>query len=241
MKSRNMMNECAPVKNYRSPLPTAQITEDVLLILRHWLTNVHQTKVVRQSENPISLYQKDADFRLTHTTAQEGLHFPRYIKELHPYRGESRLSSLPRWMLHRCADFGAHGCVRGNAQEEIQLVTRRGCLSALRETVKAATRLITGNQVFRRHCGTAMLGAAAMVLALATGCGAGGTIGANGGGGGGPVAGKNTTVTLVVSSAANDQLQRFALFLCPPVKPLVRTFFLTFSFHSAKSFRHFAE
>ena len=101
--------------------------------------------------------------------------------------------------------FGAHGCVRGNAQEETQLVTRRGCLSALREKVKVATRLITGNLDFRRNYGTVTLGAAAMVMGLATGCGAGGTGGTNGGGGGGgPVAGENTTVTLVVSSAAND-------------------------------------
>jgi len=54
MQTHDVANECAPVKNYRSPLPTAQITEDVLLILRHWLTNVHQTKVVRQCENPTS-------------------------------------------------------------------------------------------------------------------------------------------------------------------------------------------
>ena len=94
------------------------------------------------------------------------------------------------------------------------MVTRRGCLSALREKVKAATRLITGNLDFRRNYGTVTLGAAAMVMGLATGCGAGGTGGTNGGGGGGgPVAGENTTVTLVVSSAANDQLQRFGLFL----------------------------
>lgn len=92
------------------------------------------------------------------------------------------------------------------------MVTRHRCLSALREKLKAANRLITGNQTFGQNCSTVALAATTIVLGLTTGCGAGSTVGTNRGGGG-PVAGENTTVTLVVSSAANDQLQRFGLFL----------------------------
>jgi len=59
------------------------------------------------------------------------------------------------------------------------------------------------------HC--AVLGAAALAAGLAVGCGSGSTSGS--GGGGGPVAGESTQVTLVASSAANDQLTRFGLTL----------------------------
>ncbi|HEX4309600.1 MAG TPA: DUF5666 domain-containing protein, partial [Acidobacteriaceae bacterium] len=74
---------------------------------------------------------------------------------------------------------------------------------ALSAKVEKANRLTTGSS------GWVALGTA--LLALAAGCGGGGM--GSTGSGGGPVAGESTTVTVVVSSAANDQLSRFGMML----------------------------
>jgi hypothetical protein len=55
------------------------------------------------------------------------------------------------------------------------------------------------------------LGAAALATGIVAGCGSSSP--GSAGGGGGPVPGENTQVTIVVSSAANDQLVRFGLTL----------------------------
>lgn len=89
------------------------------------------------------------------------------------------------------------------------MVARRGCLSALHDKVEDANRPVEGNRGYAGNWGRMGLGAAAVALGLAAGCG--GTAGRNSGGG--PVPGENTTVTLLVSSTANNQLERFSLFL----------------------------
>jgi hypothetical protein len=79
------------------------------------------------------------------------------------------------------------------------------CISALGANAEKSKRLSTG------ILGYAALGAAAMAIGLGVGCGSGGTAG--NAGSGGPIAGENTVVTVVASSAANDQLTRFGFTL----------------------------
>ena len=93
-----------------------------------------------------------------------------------------------------------------NFKEEVAAMRADlGRLSALRAKVEDSKQL--SREILR----WVALDAALLAVGLVEGCGSGSTSGS--GGGGGPVAGEITQVTLVASSAANDQLTRFGLTL----------------------------
>jgi Domain of unknown function (DUF5666) len=75
----------------------------------------------------------------------------------------------------------------------------------------SSSALVEMDRGKKRLFGSALLWTcAAAVIGLTAGCGGSGGMTS---GGGGPVAGENTQTTIVVSSAANDQLTRFYLML----------------------------